>query len=623
MKTSDMIEKLKKIKRRIPLIQVPCELIWIARHHGMGAVSDLLFFSKPRALRKMPLPPMEENVLFSVVVPLYETNEVYLRELIEAVQAQEYKKWELCLVDASQQKRESISALCNEYAQKDSRVRYIPVPENKGISANTDYGIRQAKGEYIALCDHDDILLPKALYMMAAAIQETDAEVFYSDEDHLNKRGKHIFPLYKPDWSRDLLYSQMYTCHAFCFKKTIYDQVGGFRSEMDGAQDYDLMLRFSEMTDNIRHIPYVLYSWRESETSTAANADAKPYAHVAGLRALNDHLKRRYGEYAEAVETEYPFVYRARFHTLGDQPKVSIIMPMKDHWEMTKQCIDSISEKSTYENYEIILLDNRSEQPETHQWFEKLQKENDRVTLVKADFEFNWSKLNNYGMKYASGDIFIFMNNDMKIISPDWMETLCENAVREDIGVVGPLLLYEDGTVQHAGIIVGMGGWADHVYKETKLSHTGTPYVSPMVNRNVTAVTGACMAVSRKTIEEIGGFDERFIICGSDVELCIRAYAYGRNNLYTPYARIYHLESKSRDSYIPDVDFKMSYNCYTPFREMGDPFYNIQLDKKRTAPRESHSKPDFEEIRQQLQRKRLDKATYDALRQQVDSVGEQ
>lgn len=622
MKTSDMIEKLKKIKRRIPLIQVPCEIIWIARHHGMGAVSDLLFFSKPRALRKMPLPPIEENVLFSVVVPLYETNEVYLRELIEAVQAQEYKKWELCLVDASQQKRESISALCNEYAQKDSRVRYIPVTENKGISANTDYGIRQAKGEYIALCDHDDILLPKALYMMAAAIQETDAEVFYSDEDHLNKRGKHIFPLYKPDWSRDLLYSQMYTCHAFCFKKTIYDQVGGFRSEMDGAQDYDLMLRFSEMTDNIRHIPYVLYSWRESETSTAANADAKPYAHVAGLKALNDHLKRRYGKYAEAVETEYPFVYRARFHTLGDKPKVSIIMPMKDHWEMTEQCIDSISEKSTYENYEIILLDNRSEQPETHQWFEKLQKENDRVTLVKADFEFNWSKLNNYGMKYASGDIFIFMNNDMKIISPDWMETLCENAVREDIGVVGPLLLYEDGTVQHAGIIVGMGGWADHVYKETKLSHTGTPYVSPMVNRNVTAVTGACMAVSRKTIEEIGGFDERFIICGSDVELCIRAYAYGRNNLYTPYVRIYHLESKSRDSYIPEVDFKMSYNCYTPFREMGDPFYNIQLDKKRTAPRESHSKPDFEEIKVQLQRKRLDKATYDALRQQVDSVGE-
>ena len=201
MKTSDMIGKLKKIKRNIPLIQIPCEIIWIARHHGMGAVSDLLFFPKPRALRKMTLPPMEENVLFSVVVPLYETNEVYLRELIEAVQAQEYKKWELCLVDASRKKRESISALCNEYTQKDSRVRYISVPENKGISANTDYGIRQAKGEYIALCDHDDILLPKALYMMAAAIQESDAEVFYSDEDHLNKRGKHIFPLYKPDWS--------------------------------------------------------------------------------------------------------------------------------------------------------------------------------------------------------------------------------------------------------------------------------------------------------------------------------------------------------------------------------------------------------------------------------------
>lgn len=620
MKKQEFVEKLKMVKRKIPFIQVPCEIVWIARHHGMGAVYDLLFWSKPRAMRKMELEELEEKEFFSIVVPLYNTNEQYLKELIEAVREQVYKNWELCLVDASDTHKERIQTVCQEYSMQDDRIRYIPVEENKGISANTDYGIKQAQGDYIVLCDHDDILLPNALYMIADAIRQSDAEIFYSDEDHLNLRGKHVMPLYKPDWSRDLLYSQMYTCHAFCFKKTLYHKVGGFNPEMDGAQDYDLMLRFSEITENIKHIPFVLYSWRECETSTASNADAKPYAHVAGLKALNAHLKRRYGEYAEAVETEYPFVYQSRFHTMEDNPKVSIIIPMKDKWELTDQCIVSIFEKSTYSNFEIIVLDNRSEEAGTFEWFERITNTYDKVKVVKADFEFNWSKLNNYGMQFADGDIFIFLNNDILIISPDWMEMLCENALRQDVGIVGPLLLYEDDTIQHAGIIVGMGGWADHVYKGTKPSHTGTPYISPMVSRNVTAVTGACMAVSRETIEKIGLFDERFIICGSDVELCIRAYAMGLNNLYTPYARLYHLESKSRDSYIPEIDFEMSYNCYTPFRENGDPYYNINLDTNRPVPRESREKMDYQKIKNQLKRNRLTVAAYKKLRSAVQKI---
>lgn len=620
MSINNAIEKLKKIKRSIPFIQVPCEMIYIARHYGMGSVWDLLFWSKPRALRKMQLEPICEDIFFSVVVPLYNTNPKYLQELIEAVKSQVYQNWELCLVDASDTDKEQIQVICQEYENKDTRIRYIPVKENSGISKNTDFGISQAKGEYIVLCDHDDILLPKALYMFADAIHESDAKVFYSDEDHLNIRGKHIMPLHKPDWSRDLLYSQMYTCHAFCFAKDIYLEVGGFDSEMDGAQDYDLMLRFSEITENIRHIPFVLYSWRECETSTAANADAKPYAHVAGVKALNAHLKRRYGAMAKAEETEYPFVYRARFDTLQKKPLVSIIIPMKDKWELTKQCVESIEEKSSYSNYEILILDNRSEEPETFEWFHEVESKYNNVKIIKADFEFNWSKLNNYGMQFAKGEAYIFLNNDILIISSDWIETLCENVMRDDVGVAGPLLLYEDDTIQHAGIIVGMGGWADHVYKGTKPSHTGTPFVSPMVNRNVTAVTGACLAISKKTMEQIGNFDERFIICGSDVELCIRAYVNGFNNLYTPYAKLYHLESKSRDSYIPEVDFTMSYNCYTPFREQGDPFYNINLDSRRVVPRESREKMNYQKIKAQLKRNRLTAGAYAKLRAAVNKT---
>ncbi len=620
MSISNAVEKLKKIKRSIPFIQRPAELLYVARHNGVKSAWSLLLWKGPRSMRKMQLPPIQEDIFFSVVVPLYNTNPKFLRELIEAVKKQIYQNWELCLVDASDSLKEEIQSICQEYAQEDQRIRYIPVKENAGISKNTHYGIEQAKGEYICLCDHDDILLPKALYMFADAIYESGAKIFYSDEDHLNSTNNHVMPLYKPDWSRDLLYSQMYTCHAFCFEKEIYYEVGGFDSEMDGAQDYDLMLRFSEITEDIRHVPFVLYSWRECETSTSSNADAKPYAHVAGIKALNAHLKRRYPGIAKAEETEYPFVYRARFDTLQDTPLVSIIIPMKDKWELTKQCIDSIQEKSTYTNYEILVLDNRSEEPETFEWFRQVEAEYNNVTVMKADFEFNWSKLNNFGMQFAKGDVFIFLNNDIEVISPDWMETLCENAMRSDIGVTGPLLLYEDGTIQHAGIIVGMGGWADHVFKETKPSHTGTPYISPMVSRNVSAVTGACMAISRKTIEQIGNFDERFIICGSDVELCIRAYAHGFNNLYTPYAKLYHLESKSRDSYIPEIDFTMSYNCYTPFREQGDPYYNINLDFKKPVPRESGDKMDYQKIKEQLKRNRLTAGAYAKLRAAVNKT---
>lgn len=561
-------------------------------------------------LRQQALETFPQNIKFSVLVPLYNTPEKYLREMIQSVLNQTYGNWELCLADGSDAEHGYVEEVCSAYAQKDSRVRYHRLEENKGISENTNACARLATGDYIALLDHDDLYTPDALYWNAKAISETDADVLYSDEDHLALNGAHVNPLFKPDWSPDLLYSQMYICHLLVFRRSLFEKIGGYRSEYDGSQDYDLMLRFSEETEKICHIPRVLYDWRESETSTAANVDAKPYAHIAGKNALDAHLKRKYGELAYAEETEYTFVFNPRFR-LQDKPFISIIIPMKDHWEMSDACIKSILEKSTYPNYEIIILNNRSEKKDTFAWFKEIQK-NHQVRVVDADMEFNWSKLNNFGIRQARGDVFVFLNNDTLVISEDWLERLAENALRPDVGVVGGLLLYEDNTIQHAGVVVGMGGWADHLFKGMAPIHYGSPYISPMVSRNVLAVTGACMAVSRKRLEEIGGFDEEFIICGSDIELCIRAHEKGFYNRYDVNVRLYHLESKSRDKYIPEVDFQKSYEVYGPYRDNVDPFFNINLDTSSTSPKERFAPMNLVNFKNFLKRCPLTARAYEA-----------
>ena len=528
---------------------------------------------------------ISEDIKFSILVPLYNTDSVALREMIQSVMKQTYQNWELCLGDGSDAAHSNVKQICKEYTEKDDRIKYKQLEKNEGISLNTNRCAEMASGDYLALLDHDDVLARHALMENAYAIMQTDADVLYSDEDHLTADGRHINPFFKPDWSPDLLYSQMYICHFLVFRKSLFTDVAGFRKAFDGSQDYDLMLRVAKKTDKICHIPEILYSWRESPSSTAANSDAKPYAHEAGLRALDEALKAKYGANAHAEETEYTFVYNPRF-PLEKDILISIIIPMKDKWEMTEDCIKSILTKSTYQCFEIILLNNRSEEVETKEWLERIGAYDARIRVVDADMEFNWSKLNNFGMSQAAGEVYVFLNNDTLVISEDWLQRLAENALRPDIGVVGGLLLYPDDTIQHAGVVVGMGGWADHVFKGQPPIHYGAPYVSPMVSRNVLAVTGACMAVSRATIKKIGAFDERFIICGSDVELGIRADSAGLFNRYDAMVRLYHLESKSRDTYIPQVDFERSYEIYAPYRENIDPYYNINLDKECTKPTE-------------------------------------
>ena len=527
-------------------------------------------------VKKEKLKNYSGEILFSIVMPVYNVEIKWLDKAIESIEKQNYKNWEICIADDCSTKqgvREHLSAM------KNSRIKIKLLEKNQGISGATNAAAALASGEYILLMDNDDELAPSALHEFYQKIKKEGSEIIYSDMDIIDAKGKTRDPLCKPDWSPDLFLSQMYLGHLIGFKKSLFEKVGGFRGEFNGSQDYDLLLRMTEMTDKIGHVPEILYHWRDLPSSTAANPESKPYAQTAGLNAIQEHLDRVYGKgAATANETENLFVYDVRYH-MNEEPKVSIIIPIKDHADLLKAAIDSIFAKTTYKNFEIIILNNNSEKEETFSYLKKVEEEHDNVIVKDAAFEFNWSRLNNYGMKFATGDVYVCLNNDVEVIEPEWLTRLVEKAIRKDVGVVGGLLLYEDNTIQHAGVVIGMGGWADHVFKGMKPQHYGSPFVSPMVTRNVSAVTGACLAVSKATIEKIGGFDEKFNVCGSDIELALRANQHGLVNIYDPNVRLYHYESKSRDaSKIPQIDFDLSDQMYKTYRKNGDPYYNRNLD---------------------------------------------
>lgn len=520
------------------------------------------------------------DIKISILIPVYNVELQWLEAAIDSVKKQTYGNWELCLYDdcsTREEVREYLSAIHHE------KIKVRLAEKNQGIALATNAAAEMADGDYLLLMDNDDELSHDAVEEVVKKIHQTKADIVYSDQDIVDSEGNHRDPFCKPDWSPDLLLSQMYIGHVLVFKKSLFDQVGGFRKEYTGSQDYDLMLRMSRKTDKIEHIAKVLYSWRAIPTSTANNPESKPYAQTAGLNAVQDHLDAVYGTgRAVAKETKNMFVYDVRYE-LKQEPKVSVIIPTKDHVDLLKNAVDTLISRTDYSNYEILILDNNSEEEETREYFEQVVSDT-RIRVEKAEFPFNWSRLNNYGMSLADGEVYIFLNNDVEIASRDWMRRLAEKVVLPDVGVAGGLLLYEDNTIQHAGVVASMGGWADHVFKGMKPVHFGSPFVSPMVTRNVTAVTGACMAISKATIDKIGGFDENFIICGSDVEICVRANDQGLRVIYDPYVRLYHFESKTRDSFVPEIDFELSEKMYRPFRENGDPYYNNQLDYYSCVP---------------------------------------
>jgi GT2 family glycosyltransferase len=584
----NILGKAPRLKRIVQLIYQRWLFPSLGGFFRQVDTNDYDHYLKQKKLTPSEIKDIENKIsgfnhqpLISIIVPVFNVSPKWLKMMLQSVYSQIYQHWELCLVDDGSTNAETLDYF-NSLAHPQIKKRLLK--QNIGISGTSNVAVEMATGEFIALLDHDDVITIDALYEVVKVINEHHPDLIYSDEDRIDLLGKRKKPFFKPNWSPDLLRSQNYICHFTVVRKKIIEKIGGFRKGYEGAQDHDLFLRISEETEKIYHIPKVLYSWREIDTSTTVNPGSKPYAQLSGLKAVSSHMKRIFNDRAYASESDQLFVYDARCPFVGD-PLISIIIPTKDHVDYLENCLDSIISKSLYTNYEIIILDNNSELPETIAYLKHAENENPNVKVIDAPYPFNWSKLNNHGMRVSKGDAYIFLNNDTEVISRDWLERLAEHVFRDDIGTAGPLLLYEDETIQHAGVVVGMGGWADHIFKGNVPQHTISAFVSPMVKRNVLAVTGSCLAISKRTIERIGRFDEEFTVCGSDVEICLRAYENGFNNIYDPFVRLYHFESKTRiPENIPVCDFDMSRKHYQRYLEKGDPFYNLNLALSNTTP---------------------------------------
>ena len=490
-----------------------------------------------------------KDITFSILVPLYNTPEKFLREMIDSVQAQTYRKWELCLADGSDDAHPEVGRICQEYMQNDSRIKYKKIEKNLGISGNTNVCFGMATGEYIGLFDHDDLLHPSVLYEYMRAICEQDADYIYCDE--VTFEGNSIDNMltihFKPDFSIDNLRANNYICHFSVFSEKLLEETGLFRSEFDGSQDHDMILRLTSRAKKIVHVPKILYYWRSHPQSVAADINAKTYAIDAAKRAVLAHLKSCGLEGTVESTRAFPTIFRIKYK-LKAKPMISIIIPNKDHRDDLKRCVDSILNKSTYENYEILIVENNSTEAETFAYYKMLENQPKvRVITYEAEGGFNYSKINNFAAKQAKGEYLLLLNNDTKVITREWMEELLMYAQRDDVGAVGAKLYYADNTIQHAGIVIGLGahhaaGHTHHLLSKENLGYMGRLCYA----QDVTAVTGACLLVRKSLYEQVGGLDESFTVALNDVDFCLRLRALGLLNIFTPFAELYHYESKSR-----------------------------------------------------------------------------
>ncbi|HEV8438460.1 MAG TPA: glycosyltransferase [Methylomirabilota bacterium] len=513
--------------------------------------------------------------VISIVTPVYNTDEVWLRKAIESVRAQIYPHWELCLVNDGSTKPH-VRAVLDEYVALEPRVWVKHLSRNHGIAGASGHGLGLATGEFVALLDHDDELPPEALFEVAKALnEEPDLDLIYTDEDKLDPDGRRVEPFFKPDWSPDLLLSMNYITHLSVFRRSLLGEIGGFRLGLDGSQDYDLLLRFTERARRIAHLPKILYHWRKAPGSAAASPAAKPFAYEAARQAIEDAVRRR-GHDASVVSV-LPGLYTVRYR-LAVSPLVSIIIPTRDRWSLLQQCLRSIEEKTSYARYEIIVLDNDSTEPESLRGLNAIA---DRWRVFPFPGPFNFSALNNFGAAQARGEYFVFLNNDTQVIEPDWLSAMLEQAQRHDVGAVGARLHYPDGRIQHAGLVLGVGGIADHAFKGLP-GNAFTYFALGDVARNVSAVTAACMMVPRRAFEEAKGFDERLQVALNDVDLCLRLRQLGYLIVYTPFALLYHHESGTRGRLHPPGDEELVWNQWGDLIRKGDPYYNPNLTLSRT-----------------------------------------
>ena len=485
---------------------------------------------------------------FSVIVPLYHTPAQLFREMVKSVVDQLYQKWELILINSTVEDGD----LAREIEKiDDPRVKTICLDKNLGIAGNTNVGIRAASGDFVAFFDHDDLLDRLVLFRYARAVVEDPAtDVLYCDEDFLTEDGGYINPHFKSDFNIDLLRCHNYITH-FLAVRASYAKEMLLRSEYDGAQDYDFLLRLSERTKNFVHVPEVLYHWRMSDTSTAKDSSNKTYAAEAGLRALKDHIGRL-GLPAEVDYTQFSCFYRTSYHVSG-QPLVSIIIPNKDSIEVLSRCLESIVSKTTYENYEIIIVENNSEKEETFKYYHEIERRYRNIKIIYWPDEFNYSKINNFGAEHARGEYLLLLNNDIEVITPRWLESMLGFCQREVVGVVGARLLYPDDTVQHAGVGMiycknrGEMGGPLHVF--CHLDRTDPGYMNrAVISQDVTIVTGACLMTKRSIYEEVGGLTEKYSVAYNDVDYCLKVERSGKLVVFDAEAELYHYESFSRGS---------------------------------------------------------------------------
>ena len=515
----------------------------------------------------------------SIVVPMYNTPIKFFKELVECMENQTYSNWELCLADGSEVQNEELKEI---YSNGDERIKYSFIGENKGISGNTNEALKLVTGDYVGLLDHDDLLPVFSIYEIVKCINENrDVEFIYTDEDKIeNKKNKRCDPYFKPDFSLDTLRSNNYITHFSIFKKELMDKLGGFREKYNGAQDFDIILRMSENTTKIVHIPKVLYHWRVHRNSTAKVADAKPYAYEAGIKAIEDHLKRCNLEATVKHGGDIPGVYEVEYKVIGN-PSVSILIPNKDNIETLKTCINSILNLTTYNNYEIVIIENNSELKETFEYYESLQS-NERVRIIYyPEKGFNYSKIINYGVKNSSSDYILQLNNDTELLTKTWLEKMIGFAQREDIGAVGARLYFKDKSIQHAGIAIGICGLAANLL-------TKTPYGShayfgkECLTQNLSAVTGACLFAKRSIYKEVGYMDEElFAVAFNDVDFCLKIREKGYKIVYNPYVELMHYESKTRGYEVSKEkqerfdrecnNFKTKWKAVI---EKGDPYFN-------------------------------------------------
>lgn len=569
IKKYGFIEGLRKIRRKIVIFKTYSKF--------NDNYKDWIYNNEPKEseIKKQEKFKFKYEPKISILIPMYNTNEIFFKELIESLKAQTYKNFEVCLADGSQVENKELE----KYFSDDNRFKYKHLSENKGISENTNAALDMATGEFIALVDHDDTLPCFALYEVVKIINENpDVEFIYSDEDILDAKHERKNPYFKPDFSPDTLRSSNYICHLSVLKKTLIDEIGKFRAEFDGAQDYDMILRATEKAKLIVHIPKILYHWRAHENSTSQNTDSKSYAFIAGKKAIEEQLKRlNIKGNVELLET--PGTYKVNYEVINN-PLVSIIIPNKDSIQDLNKCISSVL-KSTYNNYEIIIVENNSENKGTFDFYNKLEENNKNVHVVKYEEKgFNFSKINNFGRKFAKGEYILLLNNDVEVINENWIEEMLGICQQKNVGIVGAKLLYPDNSVQHAGVIIGIGGVAGHIHKNIKDSDPGYFSRAVIVN-NFSAVTAACLLVKTNIFDEVGGLDETLEVAFNDVDFCMKVRNKGYLVVYTPFAKLHHFESKSRGNEDTKEKKNRFSNEIDRFKEKwqeelekGDPYFN-------------------------------------------------